>query len=72
MRVPHAPIRSSLTNHAASGPAADAELKQMRAAAWHQQGVVVVRLADVPDDWDRLHLANIATQLYGQRNKEAR
>ncbi|QDQ25181.1 hypothetical protein FNU76_01745 [Chitinimonas arctica] len=72
MKIPHNSIRSSLAKHATTGPAGDAELKQLRAAVWHQQGIVIVRLDDIPDDWDRLHLANIATQLYGQRTKEAR
>ncbi|QDQ24950.1 hypothetical protein FNU76_00520 [Chitinimonas arctica] len=67
MMTPHKAVRSSLANHAATGPAGDAELKQLRAAAWHKQGVLVVRLDDVRDDWDRLHLSNIATELYGQR-----
>ncbi|QDQ28282.1 hypothetical protein FNU76_19070 [Chitinimonas arctica] len=71
MKIPHNSIRSSLAKHATTGTAGDAELKQLRAAAWHKQGVLVVRLDDVRDDWDRLYLSNIATELYGQR-KEAR
>jgi hypothetical protein len=39
----------------------------MRAAAWHKQGIVVVPLEDIYDDWDRAFLTGIATKLYGAR-----
>ena len=39
----------------------------MRAAAWHKQGIVVIPLADIHDDWDRRFLTGIATRLYGAR-----
>jgi hypothetical protein len=39
----------------------------MRAAAWHKQGIVVVPLEDIYDDWDRAFLTGIATTLYGAR-----
>ena len=39
----------------------------MRRAAWRQQGVVVIRPADVRDDWTRQALVNEATRLYGRR-----
>ena len=43
------------------------ELFVMRRAAWRQQGIVVMRLADVRDDMIRQALVNEATRLYGQR-----
>ena len=48
-------------------PASSDELRAMRAAAWHKQGIVVVPLADIHDDWDRRFLTGIATRLYGAR-----
>jgi hypothetical protein len=39
----------------------------MRAAAWHTQGVVVVPLEEIYDEWDRAYLTGIATRLYGAR-----
>ena len=39
----------------------------MRRAAWRKQGIVVIRLADIRDDWTRQGLVNEATRLYGRR-----
>jgi hypothetical protein len=39
----------------------------MRRAAWRKQGIVVIRPADVRDDWARQALVNEATRLYGRR-----
>ena len=39
----------------------------MRRAAWWKQGIVVIRPADVRDDWTRQALVNEATRLYGRR-----
>ena len=44
----------------------------MRAAAWHKQGIVVVPLEDIFDDWDRAFLTGIATKLYGARTVASR
>ena len=38
----------------------------MRRAAWLQQGIVVIRLTDVRDEWTRQALVNEATRLYGR------
>jgi hypothetical protein len=39
----------------------------MRAAAWHKQGIVVVPLEYIYDDWDRAFLSGIATK---QRDRD--
>jgi hypothetical protein len=39
----------------------------MRRAAWRQQRIVVIRLADVRDELIRQALVNEATRLYGRR-----
>ena len=44
----------------------------MRAAAWHKQGIVVVPLDEIFDDWDRAFLTGIATKLYGARTVASR
>jgi len=43
------------------------ELKSMRAAAWHKQGIVVIPLDEIYNDWDRQFLIGLATRLYGAR-----
>jgi hypothetical protein len=45
----------------------DDDLFAMRRAAWRQQGVVMLRLEDVRDDWIRQALVNEANRLYGRR-----
>jgi hypothetical protein len=52
---------------APQSPANAEELRAMRAAAWHKQGIVVVPLDEIFDDWDRAFLSGIATKLYGAR-----
>ena len=44
----------------------------MRAAAWHKQGIVVVPLDEIFDEWDRAFLTGIATKLYGARTVATR
>ena len=39
----------------------------MRRAVWRHQGVVVLRLEDIRDDWTRQPLINEANRLYGRR-----
>ncbi len=53
-------------------PANDDELRVMRAAAWHQQGIVVVPLNEIYNDWDRVFLTGIANNLYGERKAKGR
>ena len=67
MRTQTTSIRCALGRLAPVTPASNDELRAMRAAAWHKQGIVVVPLDDIYDDWDRLFLTGIATRLYGAR-----
>ena len=60
-------VRSSLERHLPETAPTEDELFAMRRAAWRQQGIVVIRLADVRDDIIRQALVNEATRLYGQR-----
>jgi hypothetical protein len=59
--------RGSLERHLPRSLPTEDELFAMRRAAWRRQGIVVVRLADVRDEWTRQALVNEATRLSGQR-----
>jgi hypothetical protein len=59
--------RGSLERHLPEAAPTERELFAMRRAAWRRQGIVVIRPADVRDDWTRQALVNEATRLYGQR-----
>jgi hypothetical protein len=59
--------RGSLERHLPRSLPTEDELFAMRRAAWRKQGIVVIRLADVRDDWTRQALVNEATRLYGGR-----
>jgi hypothetical protein len=63
----HSEVRGSLQRHLPRSLTTEDELFAMRRAAWRKQGIVVVRLADVRDDWTRQALVNEATRLYGRR-----
>ncbi len=67
MRNHTASIPCALGRLAPQSPASSDELRAMRAAAWHKQGIVVVPLEDIYDEWDRAFLSGIATRLYGAR-----
>ena len=67
MRMSTPSIPCALGRLAPASPASSDELRAMRAAAWHKQGIVVVPLEDVYDEWDRAFLSGIATKLYGAR-----
>ena len=60
-------VRGSLERHLPRSLSTEDELFAMRRAAWRKQGVVVIRPADVRDDWTRQALVNEATRLYGRR-----
>lgn len=48
-------------------PASEDDLRSMRAAAWHKQGVLAVSLESVTDRWERTLLEAIGNRLYGRR-----
>ena len=59
--------RGSLERHLPRTAPTEDDLLAMRRAAWRKQGIVVIRPADVRDEWTRQALVNEATRLYGQR-----
>ena len=64
-------MHSHLARHQPEPPADDDQLHRMRSAAWHRQGIAVIRLEDVHDDWTRQVIANAAAKLYGKRKDKA-
>lgn len=72
MRVHTTSLPCALGQMAAKSPANAEELRAMRAAAWHTQGVVVVPLDEIFDARDRAFLSGIATRLYGARTPASR
>jgi len=72
MRTYTSSIPCSLGRLIPASPANAEELRAMRAAAWHKQGVVVVPLDEIFDEWNRAFLSGIATKLYGARTVASR
>ena len=63
----HSEVRGSLDRHLRRSLPTEQELFAMRRAAWRQQGIVVLRVADVRDELIRQALVNEATRIYGRR-----
>jgi hypothetical protein len=64
-------IRTSLQGWLGATPSSSEDLKAMRAAVWHKQGIVVVPLQEVMDTDTRNLLRAIAEKLYGHRRVSA-
>ena len=60
-------VRGSLTRHLPQTFSTDGEMFAMRRAAWRKQGIAVLRVADIGDDWLRQAIVNEADRLYGRR-----
>ena len=52
-------LRCVLGKLAGQTPATEEELRAMRAAAWHKQGILVVNAEALRDEWERQCLTNI-------------
>jgi hypothetical protein len=63
----HSNVRGSLDRHLPRSAPGEEELFVMRRAAWRKQGIVVIRLAEIRDDWMRQALVIEATRLYGRQ-----
>ena len=49
-------------------PPADAtEMEAMARRAWRERGIVILWPDRIKDAWDRQHVLNIASDLYGKR-----
>ena len=63
-------LSSSLGRAAGKSAMPDEELRRLARAAWHLQGIAVIRLDDVPSDWDRQVVTNVANRLHGRRSEQ--
>jgi hypothetical protein len=61
-------MRCALARAIGVTPTNESELRAMRAAAWHRQGVAVLRIEDIDDDWLRQAVTNLSNRLYGVRD----
>jgi len=48
-------------------PADMKEMEAMARRAWRERGIVIVWPERIRDEWDRQHVLNIASLLYGKR-----
>lgn len=61
-------LQSFLAKHF-TRPITPAELEELRARAWLDQGVVVLAPAEITDDWLKARLVQEATKRFGRRMK---
>lgn len=60
-------VRSSLAGHVASGPKTDAEVRAECRAAWHRDGIVLLR-SDWLTSWpEKKQLEQLAERAFGKR-----
>lgn len=50
-----------------STPADAKETEAMARRAWRERGIVILWPEKIKDEWDRQHVLNIASDLYGKR-----
>ncbi len=48
-------------------PTSEDDLRALRMAAWHKQGVLAVSLESIADSWERKYIESIGNRLYGRR-----
>ncbi len=60
-------MQSHLGKAVGRTPTSDEELRAMRAAAWHQQGLVMVKPDDIPNEGVRRYLVADANEQFGER-----
>lgn len=60
---------SPLGRRAGRSPTTPDELYSMAAAAWHSQGIAVIKVDEIRNEFDRLHVETLAAELYGPRAK---
>lgn len=58
-------MRSYLSRHQPRTPTPDDEIRALRRRTWLEQKIAVLPLAEIQNDWDRQHVINLATKLYG-------
>lgn len=63
------PVRSYLGRIAAPNPPTAEEMKALRSRAWIDQGVICIHPDEIPDEWLRQGVKNLATRMFGKRFK---
>ena len=59
--------RGSLERHLPRSLLTEDQLFAMRRAAWRKQGIIVLRIDDIRDDWTRQAILSEANRIYGRR-----
>ena len=62
-------VQSYLARRVPRAPTDPDELRVLRGAAWRQQGIAVLPLGEIRDEWIRQIVANEANRLYGRRKE---
>jgi hypothetical protein len=70
MRLPGAPRPPRSCVDMARSPTTAVEIDAMRRRAWQEQGIAVLPLADITDDWLRQAITNEANRRWGRRKGE--
>lgn len=58
---------SSLGRHVGRSPASPEDLEAMRRRAWHQQGVAMIPVDEVSNEYLRLGIEALMAERYGRR-----
>jgi hypothetical protein len=61
------PPRTCLARMLPRTPTSPVELEAMRRRAWLEQGIAVLPIQELSDDWTRQIVINEAVKLYGRR-----
>lgn len=64
-------MRTSLQGWLGTTPSSSEEMRAMRAAVWHRQGIAVIVPDDIADEHTRRMVQALANRLYGQREERA-
>jgi hypothetical protein len=64
------PIRTSLQSRLPQSATGEDELHVLRRRAWQEQGIAMLPVTDITDEWVRRAIENEATRRYGRRKDE--
>lgn len=65
-------VRSCLDRIVPASPTSAEGMEALRARAWAEQGVVVLNVEEIADEWLRQAVRNEATRRWGSRMKGAK
>lgn len=64
------PIRTSLQSRLPRTATGEDELHALRRKAWQEQGIAMLPVQDISDEWLRRAIESEATRRYGRRKDE--